>query len=385
MEKDAPAPLDQNCNNNQNTNIKNFDPEVATRIVIAVSKIKRQKQRPSEERIARELKSHGVTGEDVLKQLQLCVENGTLTRITANGQTTYRDPTAVSKKKNTININEEIVDKILITISKFKSQRQQVNEERIIGELRQCYGLPKEEVHQQLKFCVNSGKVLEVLYKGAKTYKIPKDNDKSPNINVQKNTGNSKPDIYNTKCVTWILNAIEKFKDQKVKASEERICRELQNRHGLSKEQVSAMLKKSVREGKVLKIMRDGDVSYKNPLAVKNTAKDSQPLKYEKQILKAITKYRTQHQRTSEEKISHELEKFCGLTKAQACKELRHCVKRGRVLKVVFKGLVSYKDPKLAGYSKSARLKVRKISVKLNIAIHLSAHPSVYPSNYPLH
>ena len=362
---------EKSCNN------RIFNPDFATWILIAVAKIKSKKQRPSEEKISHELQTHyDVTDEEVCKQLRFCVENGTLLRVLTNGQTTYKDPLAATANgcaKVHLKENEDFTNKILKAIFKIKHQRQRPSEDRIIHELHYQYGLTKDKVSQQLKLCVKNGKVSKVSNcRGQTTYKDPAPQTKSLNVIVQEKPENNEKTKYSPKCATLILKAITKFKNQKQRANEERISRELQTQHGLAKKHISAQLKLCVRKGKVLRVVKNGQPTYKDPLALKDTSrcgkkKDLKPLKYEKHILRAVAKYKSQHQRSSEEKISRELQRRCGLTKEQACEELRQCVKYGRVLKVTFKGQTSYRDPKYLHSSSSSGKKTSTCNFRLYV------------------
>ncbi|XP_069473765.1 histone acetyltransferase KAT6A [Ambystoma mexicanum] len=59
----------------------------------AVRKIKKQKQRPSEERICNAVaSSHGLDRKTVLEQLELSVQDGAILKASSNGQNSYKDP-----------------------------------------------------------------------------------------------------------------------------------------------------------------------------------------------------------------------------------------------------------------------------------------------------
>ena len=67
--------------------------------------------------------------------------------------------------------------------------------------------------------------------------------------------------------------------------------------------------------------------------------------KYVLWILAAIQKVKGQKQRPSEDRISHVLETSYGLSRDVISEQLELCVRHGKVLKVTFKGLSSYKNP----------------------------------------
>ena len=62
-------------------------------------------------------------------------------------------------------------------------------------------------------------------------------------------------------------------------------------------------------------------------------------------ILAAISKVKGQKQRPSEDRISHVVETVYGLTKKEVLEQLELCVQMGKVIRVMNKGLASYKDP----------------------------------------
>ncbi|KAI4821185.1 hypothetical protein KUCAC02_029127, partial [Chaenocephalus aceratus] len=59
----------------------------------AIKKVKKQKQRPSEERICNAVNmSHGLDRKTVLEQLELSVKDGTILKVTNKGLNSYKDP-----------------------------------------------------------------------------------------------------------------------------------------------------------------------------------------------------------------------------------------------------------------------------------------------------
>lgn len=73
--------------------VKLANPLYAEWILEAIQKIKRQKQRPSEERICHAVStSHGLDRSTVLQQLELAVKDGSILRVTSKGCTSYKDP-----------------------------------------------------------------------------------------------------------------------------------------------------------------------------------------------------------------------------------------------------------------------------------------------------
>ena len=59
----------------------------------AIKKVKKQKQRPSEERICNAVSSsHGLDRKTVLEQLELSVKDGTILKVSNKGLNSYKDP-----------------------------------------------------------------------------------------------------------------------------------------------------------------------------------------------------------------------------------------------------------------------------------------------------
>ncbi|XP_061911510.1 histone acetyltransferase KAT6B isoform X2 [Entelurus aequoreus] len=73
--------------------VKLANPLYTEWILEAIQKIKRQKQRPSEERICHAVaSSHGLDRKTVLEQLDLSVHDGSILKVTNKGSTSYKDP-----------------------------------------------------------------------------------------------------------------------------------------------------------------------------------------------------------------------------------------------------------------------------------------------------
>lgn len=73
--------------------VKLANPLYTEWILEAIQKIKRQKQRPSEERICHAVAtSHGLDKKTVLEQLELSVHDGSILKVTNKGSTSYKDP-----------------------------------------------------------------------------------------------------------------------------------------------------------------------------------------------------------------------------------------------------------------------------------------------------
>uniref|UniRef100_A0A8C6TJ13 Histone acetyltransferase n=1 Tax=Neogobius melanostomus TaxID=47308 RepID=A0A8C6TJ13_9GOBI len=73
--------------------VKLANPLYTEWILEAIQKIKRQKQRPSEERICHAVAtSHGLDRKTILEQLGLSVHDGSILKVTNKGSTSYKDP-----------------------------------------------------------------------------------------------------------------------------------------------------------------------------------------------------------------------------------------------------------------------------------------------------
>lgn len=73
--------------------VKLANPLYTEWILEAVQKIKKQKQRPSEERICHAVStSHGLDKKTVSEQLELSVQDGSVLRVTNKGLASYKDP-----------------------------------------------------------------------------------------------------------------------------------------------------------------------------------------------------------------------------------------------------------------------------------------------------
>ncbi|MEE6507666.1 hypothetical protein FKM82_028128 [Ascaphus truei] len=73
--------------------VKLANPLYTQWILEAIRKVKRQKQRPSEERLCNAVStSHGLDRRTVMEQLELSVKDGTVLKVTNKGQNSYKDP-----------------------------------------------------------------------------------------------------------------------------------------------------------------------------------------------------------------------------------------------------------------------------------------------------
>jgi len=73
--------------------VKLANPLYTEWILEAIQKIKRQKQRPSEERICHAVATlHGLDKKTVLEQLELSVHDGSILKVTNKGSASYKDP-----------------------------------------------------------------------------------------------------------------------------------------------------------------------------------------------------------------------------------------------------------------------------------------------------
>ncbi|NIG61358.1 histone acetyltransferase KAT6A [Pontoporia blainvillei] len=73
--------------------VKLANPLYTEWILEAIKKVKKQKQRPSEERICNAVSSsHGLDRKTVLEQLELSVKDGTILKVSNKGLNSYKDP-----------------------------------------------------------------------------------------------------------------------------------------------------------------------------------------------------------------------------------------------------------------------------------------------------
>ncbi|XP_034027015.1 histone acetyltransferase KAT6A [Thalassophryne amazonica] len=73
--------------------VKLANPTYTQWILEAIKKVKKQKQRPSEERICNAVNmSHGLDRKTVLEQLELSVKDGTILKVSNKGLNSYKDP-----------------------------------------------------------------------------------------------------------------------------------------------------------------------------------------------------------------------------------------------------------------------------------------------------
>ncbi|XP_061907580.1 histone acetyltransferase KAT6A isoform X1 [Entelurus aequoreus] len=73
--------------------VKLANPMYTQWILEAIKKVKKQKQRPSEERICNAVSmSHGLDRRTILEQLELSVKDGTILKVTNKGLNSYKDP-----------------------------------------------------------------------------------------------------------------------------------------------------------------------------------------------------------------------------------------------------------------------------------------------------
>ncbi|KAM9544813.1 histone acetyltransferase KAT6A-like isoform 1-T1 [Salvelinus alpinus] len=73
--------------------VKLANPMYTTWILEAIKKVKKQKQRPSEERICNAVSMcHGLDRKTVLEQLELSVKDGTILKVSNKGLNSYKDP-----------------------------------------------------------------------------------------------------------------------------------------------------------------------------------------------------------------------------------------------------------------------------------------------------
>ncbi|KAM9716848.1 histone acetyltransferase KAT6B isoform 1-T6 [Menidia menidia] len=92
--------------------VKPANPLYTGWILEAIQKIKRQKQRPSEERICHAVAtSHGLDKKTVLEQLELSVRDGSILKVTNKGSTSYKDPGNPGRLGSILPVNAPVPSK----------------------------------------------------------------------------------------------------------------------------------------------------------------------------------------------------------------------------------------------------------------------------------
>ena len=77
---------------------KEPDPKYVLWIIAAISKVKGQKQRPSEDRISHVLETvYGLDQQEALEQLELCVKTGKVLKVVFKNKASYKDPSKVPR------------------------------------------------------------------------------------------------------------------------------------------------------------------------------------------------------------------------------------------------------------------------------------------------
>uniref|UniRef100_A0A3P9HEV5 histone acetyltransferase n=1 Tax=Oryzias latipes TaxID=8090 RepID=A0A3P9HEV5_ORYLA len=92
--------------------VKLANPLYTEWILEAIQKIKRQKQRPSEERICHAVATlHGLDKKTILEQLELSVLDGSILKVTNKGSTSYKDPGNLGRLGSVLSANTSVPSK----------------------------------------------------------------------------------------------------------------------------------------------------------------------------------------------------------------------------------------------------------------------------------
>uniref|UniRef100_A0A8C8E1W3 histone acetyltransferase n=1 Tax=Oryzias sinensis TaxID=183150 RepID=A0A8C8E1W3_9TELE len=92
--------------------VKLANPLYTEWILEAIQKIKRQKQRPSEERICHAVATlHGLDKKTILEQLELSVLDGSILKVTNKGSTSYKDPGNLGRLGSVLPANTSVPSK----------------------------------------------------------------------------------------------------------------------------------------------------------------------------------------------------------------------------------------------------------------------------------
>jgi len=111
-------------------------------ILEAIRKIRSQKQRPSEERILGAIRQHhDADNDEFLPQLEKCVTQNLVLKVTNKGKTSYKDPSRLSSRKLTISNDLDLTKAVIKTIREsknasgctFKEIEKYLNESRVLN------------------------------------------------------------------------------------------------------------------------------------------------------------------------------------------------------------------------------------------------------------
>lgn len=149
----------------------------------AIRKIRKQKQRPSEDRIFAAIRQHkAFSNEEILAQLNKCVNQGVILKVINKGKNSYKDPTRVMSRKLTISSEIDLTKAIIKAVREMKNENGSTLKEieKYLAESR-VIDLPAGvDFPTYLKARVKVAAARGLLIQDGKLYKAPpkKDSDK---------------------------------------------------------------------------------------------------------------------------------------------------------------------------------------------------------------
>lgn len=153
-------------------------------ILEAIRKIRKQKQRPSEDRIFAAIRQrHPFTNEEILTQLEKCVNQGIILKVINKGKNSYKDPARVMSRKLTITNETDLTKAIIKAVREMKNENgSSLKEiEKYLSESRVIDLPPDVDFPSYLKSTVKVAAARGLLIQEGKLYKAPprKDSDRS--------------------------------------------------------------------------------------------------------------------------------------------------------------------------------------------------------------
>jgi histone acetyltransferase MYST4 len=93
-----------------------------TWIIDAIRKIRTQKQRPSEDRILGAIRQHhNVDNDEYLAQMDKCVAQGLVLKVTNKDKISFKDPSRLSSRKLTISNDLDLTKAVIKTIREIRN------------------------------------------------------------------------------------------------------------------------------------------------------------------------------------------------------------------------------------------------------------------------
>lgn len=153
-------------------------------ILEAIRKIRKQKQRPSEDRIFAAVKQHhNVSNDEILNQLEKCVNQGVILKVINKGKNSYKDPSRVMSRKLTITNELDLSKAIIKAVREMKNENgSSLKEiEKYLTESRILDLPPEIDFPSYLKSTVKIASARGLLIQDGKLYKAAprKDSEKT--------------------------------------------------------------------------------------------------------------------------------------------------------------------------------------------------------------